>query len=120
MLVGVGGAVLLSRDVRPFGGIGRVDLKPLLEAALRIGEDGFGRAFRLAHAAVDALVRIDDEHVLAFVEAVDRTDLDAIHIFAADARVGDDVGHWLFLLLLAFRYAPARGASTPRPSSISR
>jgi hypothetical protein len=29
------------------------------------------------------------------MEAVDRTDLDAIHVFALDAVFGDDESHWL-------------------------
>jgi hypothetical protein len=36
---------------------------------------------------------MDDEHVLALVEAIDGANLDAIHVFAADAVLGDDVGH---------------------------
>jgi hypothetical protein len=36
---------------------------------------------------------MDDQHVLAFIEAVHRTDFDAIGIFAGDAVVGDDIGH---------------------------
>jgi hypothetical protein len=36
---------------------------------------------------------MNDEHVLAFVETIDRADLDAIHVFALDAIFGDDVGH---------------------------
>jgi hypothetical protein len=36
---------------------------------------------------------MDDEHVLAFVEAVDGADLDAIHVLALDAILGDDIGH---------------------------
>jgi hypothetical protein len=36
---------------------------------------------------------MDDEHVLAFIEAVDGANLDAVHVFAADAVVRDDVGH---------------------------
>jgi hypothetical protein len=36
---------------------------------------------------------MDDEHVLAFIEAVDRTHLDAVHVLALDAIVVDDVGH---------------------------
>jgi hypothetical protein len=36
---------------------------------------------------------MDDEHVLAFIEAVDRTDFDAIHELALDARFGNDIGH---------------------------
>ena len=66
--------------------------EPFLEARLGVRLDRVDRAFRLADAAVDALVRVDDEHVLAFVEAVDGTDLDAVHEFAADAVVVDDVG----------------------------
>jgi hypothetical protein len=36
---------------------------------------------------------MDDEHVLALIEAVDGADLDAIHVLALDAVVRDDVGH---------------------------
>jgi hypothetical protein len=36
---------------------------------------------------------MDDQHVVAFVEAIDRTDFHAIHVFALDAIVGDDIGH---------------------------
>src|SRR5207253_3949994 len=56
-------------------------------------DDRLDRAFRLAHPAIDALVGMDDQHVLAFVEAIDRAHLDAIHILTADAGFGDDVGH---------------------------
>src|SRR3954469_23956586 len=98
MLVGVGGAVLLASNVGPLGRIGGVDLEPLLKAAFGVGQNRLGRAFGFAHAAIDAFGRIDDEHVLAFVEAVDRTDLDAIHIFALNAGIGDDVSHWRFSL----------------------
>src|SRR5205085_6048591 len=93
MLVGVRGAVLLAGDVRPFGGVSGVHLQPLLQPVLGVGQDRLGRAFRLADAAIDALAGVDDEHVLALVEAVDGADLDAVHIFAADAGIGDDVGH---------------------------
>jgi hypothetical protein len=36
---------------------------------------------------------MDDEHVVAFIEAVDRTYLDAVHVLALDAVFIDDVGH---------------------------
>jgi hypothetical protein len=36
---------------------------------------------------------MDDEHVVALVEAIDGAHLDAIHVFAADAVIVDDVGH---------------------------
>ena len=60
---------------------------------LGVGLDGVGGAFRLAHAAIDAFVRMDDQHVLALVEAVYRADLNAIGIFAFDAGFSDDVSH---------------------------
>jgi hypothetical protein len=36
---------------------------------------------------------MDHEHVFALVEAIDRTNLDAIHVFALDAIVADDECH---------------------------
>jgi hypothetical protein len=36
---------------------------------------------------------MDDEHVLALVETIDRAYLHAVHIFALDAIFSDDVGH---------------------------
>jgi hypothetical protein len=51
------------------------------------------RAFGLAHAAIDAFVRMDDQHVLALVEAVHGAHLDAVGIFALDAGFSDDVSH---------------------------
>ena len=61
--------------------------------------DGFDRAGRHAGAAVDALVGMDVEHlggferrlVLARVNAVHRTHIDARAVFRADTRFSDDV-----------------------------
>jgi hypothetical protein len=50
-------------------------------------------AFRLANTTIDAFVGVDDEHVLALVEAVHRTHLDTVHVLAANAALVDDVGH---------------------------
>jgi len=98
MLVGIGGGlIILAGDVRPLCREGRVELQPFLEASLGVWEDRLGRAFGLAHAAVDTFIGIDGEHILAFIKAVDRAHLDAVHIFAADAGVGDDVGHEILL-----------------------
>src|SRR5262245_41332447 len=55
-----------------------VEFEPLLEAGLAVGLDGVDRALGFADPAVDALVGVDDEHVLALVEAVDRAHRDAI------------------------------------------
>src|SRR5262245_34044584 len=91
--VGVGRRRAFTRDVRPLAGEVGVDLQPLLRLAVGVGQDRLGRALGLAHAAVDALVRMDDEHVLALVEAVDGADLDTVHVLALDAVFGDDVSH---------------------------
>jgi hypothetical protein len=69
----------------------------LLETRLGVGPNGVDRAFRLADATIYAFVGMNDEHVLAFVEAIDRAYLDAVHVFAFDAVFIDDVGHGISL-----------------------
>src|ERR1700679_2247687 len=86
--VGIGRRIFLARYIGPFGGVFAVQLEPFLGLAVGIGYDGFGRAFRLAYAAIDAFFRADDEHILALIEAIDRTHFDAIHVFAANAGFG--------------------------------
>ncbi|CAH2403416.1 hypothetical protein MES5069_370105 [Mesorhizobium escarrei] len=90
---GVGRRLLLGGDVGPFIGVFGVDLQPFVEPWLGVRLDRVGRAFRFADATVDALVGMDDEHVLALIETVDRTDLDAVHVFAFYAIIGHDIGH---------------------------
>lgn len=92
-ILGVRRSVLLLRDVRPPAGVLCIDLKPFLNARLAVRLDGFRRAFRFADTAIDALVRMNDEHVLAFVEAIDRANFNAIGVFAFDAGIVDDVSH---------------------------
>ena len=75
-------------------GEGVVDLDegvPLVRERV-LGEDRLDRALRLARAAVDALLGIDDEDAAELVDAVDRADIDARAVFDVDARLGDDVG----------------------------
>jgi hypothetical protein len=48
---------------------------------------------RVRKRAIDALVWVNDEHILALIEAIDGTYLHAIHIFAPNAVVGNDEGH---------------------------
>ncbi len=55
--------------------------------------------FRLADPAVDTFVGMDDEHVLALIEAVHGADFHAVGIFAFDADIGDDEGHGVGLKL---------------------
>src|SRR5207248_11122991 len=78
-------------DLRDF----RVDAQPFLGTGLGIGLDRIHRAFGFADAAIDALVGVDHQHVLALVEAIHGADFHAIHVFAFDAIVVDDVGHRL-------------------------
>ena len=54
--------------------------------------DRFDRAFGLAHPAVDALVPMDNEHVLALIEAINRAHLDAVHKLTTNTAIVDDVG----------------------------
>jgi hypothetical protein len=89
--------ILLLGDVGPFGGIFGIDLEPLVEARFGIRLDSVSRAFRFAHATIDAFVRVNDEHVLTLVEAVHRTYFNAIGVLALDAIVRDDIGHDLLL-----------------------
>src|SRR5690606_25601503 len=70
-----------------------LDELDLVLGHLILGEDGVHRALGLAERAVDALVRVDDQHVRPFVEAVHRADLHAIGVLAADAIVAYDEGH---------------------------
>jgi hypothetical protein len=69
-----------------------INLQPPFETGLRVRFDCVNRAFRFANAAIDAFVGMNDEHVLALVEAVHRTHLDTVHVFAANAALIDDVG----------------------------
>ena len=88
---------LFDRNIRPSFRVVSVELEPLLSARFGIRLDRLDRTFRLAHAAIDAFVRMDDEHVLTLVEAIDGADLHAVHQFALDATLVDDVGQLIVL-----------------------
>ena len=92
-LVGVGRRLQFTRDVRPFLGILPVHLQPLLGFGLGVRQNRLRRAFRFADSAIDALVGMNDEHVLAFIKTVHRTDFDAIGVLTLDAGFGDNIGH---------------------------
>src|SRR5215831_6969177 len=72
-----------------------VDLDVLLLRLWHVlfGEDRGDGAFRLARAAIDALVGVDEELLLPLVNAIDGTDVDAGAVLHADASFCDDVGH---------------------------
>jgi hypothetical protein len=65
-----------------------------LSGSASLREDRLHRALGLAGAAaVDALLRVDDQDPPELVDAVDRADVDAGFVFDVDAGLGDDVGH---------------------------
>ena len=91
-LLPVGQGRFFSVNVWPDFRVFRVQRQPFLESRLGVRLDRVDRAFRHADPAIDAFVRVDDEHVLALVEAVHGANLHAIHQLALDAAFVDDVG----------------------------
>ena len=88
----VGWGRSFDRNIWPDFRVFRIQRQPFLKPRLGVGLDRVDRAFRLADPAIDAFVRVDDEHVLALVEAVHGANLNAIHQLALDAAFVDDVG----------------------------
>jgi hypothetical protein len=60
---------------------------------------------------------VNDEHVLAFIEAVDGADFDAVGVLALNALIVDDVGHGISIKLGLRAYskgfAKAQQVSSP-------
>jgi hypothetical protein len=93
-LLGIRGRGFFGRDIGPNLCIFGINAKPAFDAGLGIGLDRLDGAFRLADPTIDAFIRMDDQHVLALVKAIYGADFDAIHVFAFDAIVVDDIGHF--------------------------
>ena len=91
-LLRVGRGRFFDRNIWPDFRVFRIQRQPFLKPRLGVGLDRVDRALRLAHPAIDALVRVDDEHVLALVEAVHGAHFDAVHGFATNTTLVDDVG----------------------------
>src|SRR5271170_5733465 len=118
-LLRVGRGLSFDRNVWPNFCVFGVQRQPFLKARLGVRLDRVDRAFRLADPAIDAFVRVNYEHVLAFVEAVHRAHLDAVHEFAANAALVDNVGQ--LNVLLACRHTLVPQADTvPRPKGRAR
>ena len=66
----VGWRLFFHHNNRPDFRVFRIQRQPFLKSRLGVGLDRIDGTFRLAHPAIDAFVRMDDEHVLALVEAV--------------------------------------------------
>src|SRR5581483_5232829 len=82
------GRVRALEDVPVLG-----DIRLPLRRHVFLGKDRRDGAFRLARPAVDALVRMDVELVLALVDAIHRADVHARAVLDVDARLGDYVRH---------------------------
>src|ERR1700741_3202796 len=80
--------------------------------------DRVDRAGRLTGAAVHTLLGVDVEHPLPFVDAVDRTLLDARLVEQVDAGLDYHIGHYALLLRTA-SWPPARGVRRRQASQAS-
>src|SRR5262249_20801829 len=89
-LLPIGRGRFFDLNIWPDFCVFRIKRQPFLKPGFAISLDGIDGAFRFAYATVDAFVRMDDEHVLALVEAVHGAHLDAVHGFAANAAIVDD------------------------------
>ena len=78
-------------DVRPNLRKLPINLKPLFGSWFSVRLYRIDWTFRLANAAIDAFVGVDDKHVLTLVKAVNGANLDAVHVFTFDAILVDDV-----------------------------
>lgn len=83
----------LLRQNWPFSRIFSVHFQPCFRLRINVRHDGFNRTFRLTDAAIDTFIRVDDERVFAFVEAVYRADFHAIGVLTGNADVGHYKGH---------------------------
>ena len=91
-LLRVGRGRFFDHNIWPDSRVFRIQRQPFLKPRLGVRLDRVDRAFRHADPAIDAFVRVDDEHVLALVKAVHGAHVDAVHDFAANTALVDDEG----------------------------
>ena len=93
--LGVGGHAFALSNHRPELGELRVQglEVQLVLFEVVLGLDGIRWALRLAEGAVDALLRVDDQKVSAFMEAIHGADFYTVGVFALDAVFDDDESH---------------------------
>src|SRR5580658_5685429 len=92
-VIGVVRRRALPGDIWPLGRVGSVSFQPGRRLVVAVRDNRLYRALRLAYPAIDAFVGVDNQHVLADIKAIDRTDFDTVHVLAADATLGDHIGH---------------------------
>src|SRR5512140_1671621 len=93
----------------------------LVRGHILFREDRRHGALGLAGATVDALIRFDEELVGSFIDAIDRTDVDARLVLDIDAGFRDDVRHSSLDVFAAVCAAPrkVRRKSGPQQGSPS-
>src|ERR1700730_17841487 len=92
-ILGVRRGFLFLGDIRPALGVFGVHFEPLLQTGLGVRLDGVSRALRLTDAAIDALVGMNNQHVVALVKAIHGANFNTVSVFAFDAGFSDDVSH---------------------------
>jgi hypothetical protein len=114
--LGVGRRVSLACYIWPRFGVFSVQLEPESKVGLGVRLDGFRRAFGLAHAAINALVGMNDEHIVALIKAIDRTHLHTVQVFAFYTVFNNHISHTHFLVndllgrICAIRWISGRSA----------
>ena len=96
-LVRIGWRLALAGNSRPLSGIGRVGFGPSRRAVVAIGDDRLGRASGSHTPQSMHSLGLVTSMFFTGVEAVNWADLDAVHVFAANAVLGDHIGHGLSL-----------------------
>ena len=91
-LLRVGRGRFFDRNIWSDFRVFRIQRQPFLEPRLGVRLNRVDGAFRHADPAIDAFVRVDDEHALALVEAVHGAHLHAVRVLATNAVLVDDVG----------------------------
>jgi hypothetical protein len=118
--LGVGRGRFFDCNVWPDFRVLRIQQQPFLKPRFSVGLDRVDRAFRFTYPAIDAFVRVDDEHVLALVEAIHGAHFDAIHEFTANAALVYDVGQLrpLFLQITVAIRCPSKVERAPSNHSV--
>jgi hypothetical protein len=87
-----------------------VEFNPFFHVRLSVGADRIGRTFGFADAAIDALIRVDHEHVFTLIETIYGAHFDTVGVFAGDTIVVDDIGHKSVRLAFPISLAGVRAA----------
>lgn len=99
MLFGIGRRVFPGNDYRPKLRILAVKLYPFFGIRLGIRANGVRWAFGFTHTAINAFIRMNNQHVFTLIETIYGAYFDAVGVFARYAGIIDDIGHRVFLYL---------------------